>query len=78
MKIVMAKSAVEMLRSAKSPSAGAAQRAADDAVQLLAARGRSTGGLILLDREGTPAAAFNTPRMAWGSVQGDGKFFVNA
>ncbi len=78
MKIVMAKSAVEMLRATKSPSAGAAQRAADDAVQLLAARGRSTGGLILLDREGTPAAAFNTPRMAWGSVQGDGKFFVNA
>jgi L-asparaginase / beta-aspartyl-peptidase len=78
MRIVMAKSAVEMLRAAKSPSAGAAQRAADDAVLLLAARGHGTGGLILLDREGTPAAAFSTPRMAWGCVQGDGKFFVNA
>lgn len=76
MKIVMAKSAVEMLRAAGT-SAGAAQRAADDSVKLLAARGHSTGGLILLDRDGTPAAAFNTPRMAWGCVQEDGKFFVN-
>jgi hypothetical protein len=32
----------------------------------------------LLDREGTPAAAFNTPNMAWGCVQPDGSFFVSA
>ena len=77
MKIVMAKSAVEMLR-ASSPSLGAAERAADSSVNLLAARGHSTGGLILLDREGNPAAAFNTPRMAWGCVREGGAFFVNA
>ncbi len=70
MKIVMAKTAVDLLRR-ESP-----QRTARACVDLLASRTGGTGGLILLDREGTPAAAFNTPNMAWGSVQPDGSFFV--
>ena len=70
MKIVMAKTAVDLLRR-ESP-----QRTAQACVDLLASRTGGTGGLILLDREGTPAAAFNTPNMAWGSVQPDGSFFV--
>lgn len=72
MKIVMAKTAVDLLRR-ESP-----QRAAQSCVDLLALRTGGTGGLILLDREGTPAAAFNTPNMAWGCVQPDGSFFVSA
>ncbi len=70
MKIVMAKTAVDLLRR-ESP-----QRTAQACVDLLASRTGGTGGLILLDRQGTPAAAFNTPNMAWGSVQPDGSFFV--
>jgi len=55
-----------------------AERAAQDAVDLLARRGKGTGGLILLDTEGTPAFAFNTPRMAYGFVRPDGSFFTSA
>ncbi len=61
MKIVMAKSAVDFLRAGRS-----AQEAADEAIRLLSARTGGTGGLILLDRSGTPAFAFSTPHMVWG------------
>jgi len=75
MKIVMAKTAVDFLR--RDPGAGvgrpeAAKRAAEDAIRLLGSRGKGTGGLILLDAEGNPAWAFNTPRMAYGYVNPDG------
>jgi isoaspartyl peptidase/L-asparaginase-like protein (Ntn-hydrolase superfamily) len=40
-------------------------------------RGKGTGGLILLDRSGTPAFAFNTPRMAYGYVNPDGLFVTS-
>jgi len=73
MKIVMAKTAAEQLAG----SGAKAQDVADACVRLLATRARGTGGLILLDRDGTPAAAFNTPNMAYAFVQLDGKFFVN-
>jgi beta-aspartyl-peptidase (threonine type) len=80
MKIVMAKTAVDFLRG-DSPSGedrlSAAQRAANDAVKLLAERGKGTGGLILLDRSGTPAFAFNTPRMAYAYVNTDGNFVAS-
>src|SRR6516162_714913 len=72
MKIVMAKTAADFLRRARSPGESDhdfAERAARDAVDLLARRGKGTGGLILLDRNGSPGAAFNTPRMAWGVVR---------
>jgi beta-aspartyl-peptidase (threonine type) len=78
MKIVMAKTAVDSLRRARSSDAASAERAAQDAVDLLARRGKGTGGLILLDTEGTPAFAFNTPRMAYGFVRPDGSFFTSA
>jgi L-asparaginase / beta-aspartyl-peptidase len=80
MKIVMAKTAVDFLRRGLPESGNAiaaAQQAAQDAVQLLAARGKGTGGLILLDRFGNPAFAFNTPRMAYGYVARDGSFVTS-
>ncbi len=79
MKIVMAKSAVELLGHSfaqDSSNAEAANHAAQAAVRLLAERGRGTGGLILLDRDGNPAFAFNTPRMAYGYVDAAGSFLT--
>jgi L-asparaginase / beta-aspartyl-peptidase len=88
MKIVMAKTATDLLRSsagaqrsASEPNSwacmpDAAMAAAREAVDLLARRGRGTGGLILLDREGNPGFAFSTPRMAYGYVNPDASFTV--
>ena len=79
MKIVMAKTAVDFLRRPSLPGESelaVANRAAQDAVDLLATRGKGTGGLILLDRSGTPAFAFNSPRMAYGYVKPDGTFVI--
>jgi beta-aspartyl-peptidase (threonine type) len=77
MKVVMAKSAVDFLRRASNGDVQKfAQQAAQDAVDLLARRGKGTGGLILLDRSGNPAFAFNTPRMAYGYVLPEGSFFT--
>ncbi|HME12797.1 MAG TPA: isoaspartyl peptidase/L-asparaginase [Candidatus Acidoferrum sp.] len=79
MKVVMAKSATDFLRvnasranEAGDSNASGAMQAAKKAVELLAARTKGTGGLILLDREGNPGFAFNTPRMAYGYVGTDG------
>ena len=70
MKVVLAKTACDFLRPASSnPS-----RAAQAAVQLLANRGKGTGGLIMLDRNGIPGFAYNTPRMAYGYATPDGSF----
>jgi beta-aspartyl-peptidase (threonine type) len=74
MKVVLAKTAVNQLRIPGSN----AQQVADDCIRLLGARTKGTGGLILLDREGNPAAAFNTPDMAWGCVRPDGTFHIYA
>jgi beta-aspartyl-peptidase (threonine type) len=71
MRVVMAKTAADFLR----PASSTPTRAAQAAVQLLANRGKGTGGLILLDKNGTPGFAFNTPRMAYGYVK-DGTSFV--
>src|SRR5690348_5394381 len=82
MKIVMAKSAVDLLRQspicADSPPGASsdaltANVAARETLHLLAKRTHATGGLILLDRHGNPGFAFNTPRMAYGYVL-DGNF----
>src|SRR5271167_4157124 len=62
MKVVLAKTACDFLR----PAGSSPTRATQAAVQLLARRGNGTGGLILLDKNGTPGLAFNTPRMAYG------------
>jgi L-asparaginase / beta-aspartyl-peptidase len=72
MKVVLAKTACDFLR----PAASTPARAAQAAIQLLANRGKGTGGLILLDKNGTPAFAFNTPRMAYGLVNPDATFFA--
>jgi beta-aspartyl-peptidase (threonine type) len=84
MKVVMAKSAVDFLRvnearGAATPRANgsAAMRAAHRAVDLLASRTKATGGLILLDRDGEPGFAFNTPRMAYGYVAAAGTFVTS-
>ena len=86
MKIVMAKTATDLLRhsqdgnkipgvlssqsttrpQAQTQSAMAAARAS---VDILARRTHAT---ILLDRDGNPGWAFNTPRMSYGYVQDDG------
>jgi beta-aspartyl-peptidase (threonine type) len=71
MKIVMAKTAVDLLRAGRT-----AQEAADESIRLLAARTGGTGGLILLDRGGTPAFSFNTPHMVWGIAASDGSVRV--
>ena len=70
MKVIMAKSAVDLL------GRDAAMGAAYAAVDLLASRTHGTGGLILLDRHGRPGVAFNTPRMAHGYVTPAGTFFT--
>jgi len=71
MRVVMAKTATDFLR----PSSSTPIRAAQAAVQLLAKRGKGAGGLILLDKQGNPGFAFNTPRMAYGYVK-DATSFV--
>jgi beta-aspartyl-peptidase (threonine type) len=92
MKIVMAKTAVDLLRpgnalfcvsdSSRGPSAvhscagDTAMHVAREAVHLLAKRTHATGGLILLDCEGNPGFAFNTPRMAYGYIAADGSTFT--
>jgi beta-aspartyl-peptidase (threonine type) len=72
MKIVMAKTAADFLR----PLGSTPTRAAQAAVQLLINRGKGTGGLILLDKNGNPGLAFTTPRMAYGYVTPDGSFLT--
>jgi beta-aspartyl-peptidase (threonine type) len=89
MKVVMAKTAAEFLRhpvGTQSNSASSvlptpatsdvASVAAREAVHILAKRTQATGGLILLDRDGNPGFAFNTPRMAYGYVREDGKVVI--
>jgi beta-aspartyl-peptidase (threonine type) len=83
MKIVMAKTAADLLRqpptcvdsaAGDSCDLSTADIAAREAVHLLGKRTHGTGGLILLDRHGNPGFAFNTPRMAYGYVAPDGAF----
>src|SRR5579859_4165601 len=77
MKIVMAKAAVDLVGHSLAqnlPNSDAANYAAQASIRLLGERGHGTGGLILLDRDGNPAFAFNTPRMAHGYVAADGSF----
>jgi beta-aspartyl-peptidase (threonine type) len=87
MKIVMAKTAVDLLRrpatcvdppqAADTCNLSTADLAAREAIHLLGKRTHATGGLILLDRLGNPAFAFNTPRMAYGYVATDGTFVTS-
>ena len=64
-------------RSTITPSTGSdAQSVANACVRKLAHRAHTTGGLILLDRNGNPAAAFNTSRMAYGFINPDDSFTI--
>jgi beta-aspartyl-peptidase (threonine type) len=83
MKVVMAKTAVDLLRASsedmatRAPVGGAsspAMRTAQNVIANFAKRTQATAGLILLDRDGAPGFAFNTPRMAYGYVAADGSF----
>ena len=84
MKIVMAKMATDLLHDErvlaphreKGATLSIAQAVADACVRKLAHRAHTTGGLILLDRNGLPGAAFNTPRMAYGYVEPNGSFHI--
>jgi L-asparaginase / beta-aspartyl-peptidase len=73
MKVILAKTACDFLR----PAGSTPTRAAQAAVQLLLRRGGGTGGLILLDKLGNPAFAFNTPRMAYAFVTPDSTFLTS-
>jgi beta-aspartyl-peptidase (threonine type) len=71
----------ESSRDSSSPArhscaADTAMLVAREAVHLLGKRTHATGGLILLDCEGNPGFAFNTPRMAYGYVASDGGFIT--
>ena len=61
MKLVLGKWAADRVEAGVVP-----QPAADAAIARLAARLGGHGGIILLDREGRPGLAHNTPAMAWG------------
>jgi L-asparaginase / beta-aspartyl-peptidase len=61
MRLVLGKWAVDRVADGQTP-----QEAADAAIARLGSRLGAGGGLILLDRQGRPGLAFNTPRMAWG------------
>ena len=78
MKIVMAKTAADFLRPPAGGASLTSQQAASAAVRMLAERAHGTGGLVLLDREGRPGFAFNTPRMAYGYVTDNGTLFTSA
>ncbi len=75
MKIVMAKTAVDLLRpavaGARHTVPASPHDAAETCVRLLAERAQGRGGLILLDRDGRPGVAFNTPRMAYAYMSAD-------
>ena len=87
MKVVLAKTAVDLLRhpaGSDNPSTSIKPKlstpditslAAREAVSILAKRTHATGGLILLDHQGNPGLAYNTPRMAYGYVAG-GSFVI--
>jgi beta-aspartyl-peptidase (threonine type) len=85
MKIVMAKMAADLLRDPrvlpahrqKRGGSTIAQAVAEACVRMLEHRAHAAGGLILLDRKGHPAAAYNTPRMAYGYVESDGSFAIS-
>ena len=80
MRIVMAKTAVELLRKATAKGNAARDSApfaaARECVRLLGERVQGYGGLVLLDRFGCPGFAFSTPRMPRGYVAKNGALVV--
>ncbi len=68
MKLVLGKWAADRVETGAAP-----QPAADAAIARLAERLGGHGGIILLDREGRPGLAHNTPAMAWGLATREGR-----
>jgi beta-aspartyl-peptidase (threonine type) len=60
MKVLLAKTANDLVAAGKAP-----QAAADEAVAHLTKRTGGRGGLIIVDREGRAGFAFSTPSMAY-------------
>jgi beta-aspartyl-peptidase (threonine type) len=60
MKLVLAKWAADRVASGSLP-----QWVAEEAMNYLKSRVNGHGGIILLDTQGRPGIAYNTPRMAW-------------
>ncbi len=73
MRLVMGKSAIELLKTDGDPQAAARQ-----AVALLAERTGGTGGLIVIDRKGTVGYARNTERMPVCSITGLGNIALDS
>lgn len=73
MRVVLAKVVAESLRAG-----GEAMVAAEAGIKLLGERVQGIGGLILLDRNGRPGFAFNTPNMAFGFRLASGEVRVSA
>jgi beta-aspartyl-peptidase (threonine type) len=67
MKLVLGKWAVDRVQGGASP-----QEAGSAAIAYLFTRLGGHGGMILLDRQGRPGIAHNTPGMAWGLADGSG------
>jgi len=59
-KVVLAKTVIDMMEYNGGDPNGAGKRA----IERLERRADGFGGVIVLSRQGTPAAVFNTPRMA--------------
>ncbi len=60
MKVVMAKTVIDLMEF----NAGQSHEAAEKGIEILKRKADGLGGVIVLNREGIPAAAYNTPRMA--------------
>jgi beta-aspartyl-peptidase (threonine type) len=71
MRLVLAKSAVDLLKARRDP-----QAAAKEAVELLALKTGSTAGLILVDRSGEIGYARNTTHMPICAISDSGKLFL--
>jgi L-asparaginase / beta-aspartyl-peptidase len=85
MKVVLTKTAIDFLRHSellrrsveKSGMSSVAMLSAQAAIAELARRTNGTAGIILLDQDGTPGFAHNTPRMAHAYVAPDGSFLAS-
>jgi beta-aspartyl-peptidase (threonine type) len=71
MKVLLAKTATDLIGAGHHPMAAARQ-----AIDILARRVGGLGGCILLDSAGQIGFAFNTPRMAYACRTEDGPLIV--
>ena len=70
MKLVLGKWATDRVLAGSTP-----QDAATDTIAYLSSRLGGHGGIILLGPDGRLGLAHNTPRMAWGWANGEGRSF---